>query len=494
MGMPPVTSGTTLLSDDEGALMSRTVVAACAACAMLVAVCPTAAADESAEITEFLGGSLSSASTISLGFFYGAGSRPGGLGTPIGTVRAGADAITGNPAGLAFLTGNAVLIDILPPVGASLGDFVSIEERVADELDAALDDYENGELEPVYPELAVDVGQRGGVVSGALAFHTGRLVLGAAVEEPMSLGLDLVDTGLEALGHTVKDEGGSDVDIDMRLTADAAVDLSLRIDRTTLGGGYRLGDELSAGASVSFYRSEGALSATLIGGGIINYGGTEYAFNDSGDPWSNDLDQSIDASYEGTAAGWSLGASWRPNGNITIDAAWISAPTLTLQGEVVTVSNLPPAFDDGELDADGISASQPTYTESETEVENGEAVLGFPSYFGGAVTFRTGPVLTTVEYRRYTGSLSIAYDEYYEALEATDGLGLELDLGAARLGAGLIRGTLVHDDGEERTEEDILVPLANLGFGIGIVDGMRIETTALAVPLQAFRTSLVYEF
>jgi hypothetical protein len=462
---------------------------------MLLAVCPTAAADEdSAALDEFYGGTLSSASTISLGFFYGAGSSPGGLGAPIGTARPGADDITGNPAGLAFLDASAVLVDVLPPIGASLGDFVDLEERVAEEIDAALDDYNDGELEPTYPELSIDMGQPGGVVSGALALHTGRFVLGAAVEEPMSLGLDLVDTGLEALGHTVKDDGEGDVDIDMRLTADAAVDLSLRIDRTTLGGGYRIGEALSAGGSVSFYRSEGRVSASVLGGGIINYGGTEYAFNDPSDPWSNGLHQTIDGSYEGTGVGWTVGASWRPGPGIVVDAAYVMAPTLTLTGELVTVSNLPPAFEDGDLDPDGISASQPTYTESETEVENASATVSFPSYFGGAVTFETGPLLTTVEYRRYTGALSVAFEEYYEAFQATDGLGLEFDLGAARLGAGVLRGTLIHEDGEERTEEDVYVPLANLGFGIGIIDGMRIETTALAVPLQAFRTSLVYEF
>ncbi|MBD3368381.1 MAG: hypothetical protein GF405_09475, partial [Candidatus Eisenbacteria bacterium] len=403
-------------------------------------------------------------------------------------------AVTGNPAGLAFLDGSAVLVDVLPPVGASLGDFVDIEERVADEVDAALEEYEDGTLEPVYPELSVDLGQPGGVVSGALALHTGRLVFGAAIEEPMEIGLDLVNTGLEALGHTVKDDGEGDVDIDMRLTADAAVDLSLRIDRTTIGGGYRVSDELSAGASLSLYRSEGAVSGVLIGGGIINYGGTEYAFNDPNDPWSNDLDQTVSGSYEGDGVGWSVGASWRPSPGLTLDAAYVAAPAITMAGEVVTVSNLPPAFEDGELDPDGISASQPTYTESETEIENASATVEFPSYFGGAVSFRLGPALTTLEYRRYTGALAVRFDGSYEALEATDGLGLEIDLGAARIGAGVLRGILIHEDGDERDEEDILVPLANLGFGVGIVDGMRIETTALAVPLQAFRTSLVYEF
>jgi len=475
--------------------MRRTAVAALSFCATLIAVCPTACADEdSAALDEFFGGSLSSSSTISLGFFYGAGSRPGGLGAPIGTIRAGAEAITGNPAGLAFLDGSAVLIDILPPIGASLGDYVDLEERVAEEIDAALEDYEEGELDPIYPELAVDVGQPGGVVSGAIALHTGRFVLGAALEEPMEVGLDLVNTGLEALGHTVKDDGEGDVDIDMRLTADAAADLSLRIDRSTIGGGFRISDALSAGGSLSFYRSTGTLSAVLSGGGIINYGGTEYAFNDPGDPWSNDLDQTIDASYEGDAVGWSVGATWRPSPRFSVDATYVAAPTITLQGQLVTVSNLPPAFEDGELDPDGISASQPTLTESEYEVEDAEALVEFPSYLGGAVSFEMGPMLTTVEYRRYMGALSFTYEEGYEAFKTTDGLGVEFDLGALRIGAGVLRGSIIHDDGEERTEEDILFPLANLGFGIGIVDGMRLETTALAVPMQAFRTSLIYEF
>jgi len=475
--------------------MRRTVVAACAVCAVLFAVCPAATADDdSAVIEEFHGGTLSSTSTFSLGFFYGAGSRPGGLGAPVGTAAGGAEAITGNPAGLAFLDGSAVLIDILPPIGASLGDFVDLEERVSEEIDDALDEYDEGELDPVYPELSVDMGQPGGVVSGALALHTGRFVLGAAIEEPMSLGLDLVDTGMEALGHTVKDEGEGDVDIDMRLTADTAVDVALRVDRTTLGGGYRITDALSAGASVSFYRSKGEVAASLRGDGIINYGGTEYAFNDPNDPWHNALDQTVDGSYEGEAVGWTVGASWRPGRSLTVDAAYVVAPTIALDGEIVTVSNLPPAFEDGEIDADGISASQPTLTEPETEVEDARADIEFPSYIGGAVSIELGPALTTIEYRRYMGALAVAFDEYYEAVEASDGLGLEVDLGAMRFGAGVLRGTLVHDDGDERTEEDIILPLVNLGFGIGVIDGMRLETTALAVPMQAFRTSLVYEF
>ena len=464
--------------------------------ALLVFACTDAHADGSDGTIELLeGGSLSSGFHMSLGFLYGAGSRPDGLGTPVSTVRGGVASVSGNPAGLAHITGDALLLDILPPFGIMASDFLDFDGIAADALDDAIDDYSAPGMEPVYPTFATEMGQNGGVISGAVGIRFGRVVVAASVEEPVSVSLEMTDTGLEAFGHTTKDEGDGLIDVQVRCMADAAADLAFKVSRTTLAAASDVSPNVALGLSVSRYHARAELSGSVRGDGIVSYGGQEYAFNDPSDPWDNELGMTARGAYEGDAFGWSLGASWRPIGLLTIDASYASIPPLTLDGSLTTISNIMPGIADGEFHLDQILDSQPTLTERTETVENDPVTLLLPSYAGVAVSMHAPFVLATLEYRRYTGAFGFEYQNTSEGVDVTDGLGLELDFGGFRIGGGFIRGALMGESIEGGSAgDDILIPMANVGLGIDIGQNMRLDTMLLAVPLQVLRLSLGYEF
>jgi hypothetical protein len=432
---------------------------------------------------------------MSLGFLYGAGSRPDGLGTSVSTVRSGVASVSGNPAGLAYLTSDELVMDILPPFGMMASDFVDFD-RIADEaIDEATDGFAAPGFDPVNPTLDAELGQKGGVISGAVGFRMGRVVVGAAIEEPISVALEMTDTGLEAYGSTTKEEGDDIIDIHVRCMADAATDLAFKVSRTTLATASEVYPDVAVGLSISRYHGVAELSGNLRGDGIVSYGGQEYSFNDPSDPWNNELGMSAHGAYEGDAYGWSLGGSWRPIDLITVDASYASMPPLTLEGSLTTVSNIMPGITEGEFHLDQILDSQPTLTEREETTENDPATLLLPSHAGLAVSMHAPFVLATLEYRRYTGSFGFEYKDTAEGVDVSDGFGLELDFGGVRLGGGVIRGTLMGESIEGGTAgDDILIPLANLGLGIDIGENMRMDTMVLALPLQVLRLSLGYEF
>ncbi len=422
--------------------MSRMHAAIALTCAILAVSCTGAIADGDTEALQvFEGGSLTSTTELSLGFLYGAGSRPDGLGTAVSTMNAGVGSVCGNPAGLAFLGQSAMLLDVLPPLSASASDIIDMQSRANSALDDALESIAHPDLVPVYPTVDARAGQRSGVISGAFAVRLGPAVIGGAVEEPLSLGLSFADTGIEAFGETVKgEEGGGEVDVDVRATLEAAADLSTRVDRTTVAFGVEALPGVGFGASVSSYRAEASVSGVALGDGIINYGGTEYAFNDPSDPWMNSLDQSVDGDFAGTAIGWTAGASWRATDWLTLDVCYTQVPPLTLDGSLTTVTHNLPAMSDDGFDAGEISASQPTLTEREVTVSDSPIELRLPSYAAAAATFETGRILTTVEIRQYDSDLGFAYEDYEEGIHLGTGAGLQLTLGGVLLGRGVVMG------------------------------------------------------
>jgi len=463
--------------------------------AILVAASGISRADGDSGTLSFLeGGSLSSSVDVSIGFLYGAGARPHGLGIPVGTLHPGAASVAGNPAGLGFLASNDLLIDVLPPMGASVSDLADLESRAASALDDAITEVADPDLVPTYPVLEAYAGQQAGVVSGAMAVRLGPVVVGAAVEEPLSVSVDLVDTGIEAFAEGVKEDEGAETSIEMRCFADAAADLSFEIRRTTVAAGAAVGRRLAVGGSFSRYDASARLAGVLRADGIVNYGGQEYAFNDPSDPWHNDLGLTTVGDFAGDAYGWSAGATWRPLERLTIDVLYRRSPRLVLYGRLVTEENVIPAVSEDGIDLSEITASQPTLTEHTETVEDGDVILSLPSFFGVAASVGTGFATTTLEYRVFQGEIGFEHDGYTEAVELTDGLGAEMDFGGLRLGGGVIRGTLVGESAESGAGEDVLIPLANLGMTFELGEGLELGALFLALPLQVGRLSIGYEF
>lgn len=440
-------------------------------------------------------GSLDSSFHMSLGFLYGAGSRPDGLGTPVSTVRSGVAAVSGNPAGLAYISTNAVVLDVLPPFGIAASDFLDLEGITSDALDDATEDFTTRGIDPTYSMFETELGQKGGVVSGAVGLRVGRFVVAGAIEEPVAVSIDMSNAGMEMYGEAVKDEGGELIDVNVQCMADAAADFAFRMSRTTVAAASDVRPDIAVGLSVSRYSARASLSGSIDGDGGVSLGDLDFAFNDPDDPWNNTLGSTSRGSYEGGAFGWSLGASWRPIGPVTVDASYASVPTLTLDGSLTTVSNLLPGMADGEIIPEEMSVTQPTLTEHDETTKNDAVTLMLPSHAGIAVSLDARFVLATLEYRRYSGSFGVEYQDTSEGVDVTDGLGLELDFGIVRLGGGAIRGSMMGDsiDGGS-AGDDVIIPMANIGLGIGIGQNLRLDTMVLAVPLQVLRVSLGYQF
>jgi hypothetical protein len=472
----------------------RNMLLALAAALALVCCSPSAARAGTSSLGYLAGGSLTCRTEISLGFLYGAGARPGGLGTPVGTLRAGAASASGNPAGLAFLGSNTLVLDVVPGLGVPVTDILDAENRAAKAIDDAIADVAAEDIELSYPSLDAWAGQQSGVVSGLVAFRLGPVTASAAFEEPLALDLSVVDTGIEALGEAVKTDDGTEVDIVARCFLDAAGRVSVSVNRTTLAAGSRPAPSLGIGVSLSRYTADARVVGTVRGDGIVDYGGQEYSFNDPSDPWHNELGASARGAFGGAALGWAAGVSWRPCGWAALDAVYCRTPELRLEGELTTIENTIPAVSEDGVSVEEISASQPTLTEETVSVHDDPLVINLPSYAGAALSARAGVVLATLEYRKYMTPIGFTYEGHSEGVDLDDGIGLELDVGGLWAGGGVVHGTVMSDPDDGRIGDAVAVPFANVGFGVGLGPGIKLDTLILAVPVQVLRLSVSYEF
>jgi hypothetical protein len=466
------------------------------ASALLVGAMCSARADETDGTIEMLeGGTLTSGFRMSLGFLYGAGCNSGGLGSPVSTVGPGIASVSGNPAGLTRLRANAVLIDVLPPFGTSASAFIDFDGIAGDALDDAVEDIAAPGFSPGYPHITADVGQQGGILSGAVGLRLDSFVVGAAVEEPVNAALDMLNNGLEAFGHTSKEDGEGFTDISLRVMADAAADLSFEVSKTTIAAATQVRDGLSVGLSLSRYHALATASAHVRADGIIDYGGQEYAFNDPSDPWNNTLGFESTGSYEGDGYGCGLGVSWTPLAFLTFGSLFVGTSALTLNGSLTSIEDAMPGAVEGEFELDQILDSQPTLTERTVTVENDPVTLRLPSYIGFAASFDVPVVVATLEYRKYMGAFGFDYQDLREGLDVSHGLGIELDFGPVRVGGGAILGKTRGEaiEGKE-AGQSVVVPMANLGAGVNLGSNLRVDSMLLALPMQIARVSLTYAF
>ncbi len=461
----------------------------------VVTLAPTTAvlADEGATLNIFEGGEFTAGGYVSLGFLYGAGSRPDALGVPVSTVRSHVASVTGNPAGLAYLETGGVLIDVLPALSASITDYVDIDGQAEDMIDDALEGMSSPSLTPVYPSIEATAGQQGRLVAGVAAFRLGPVVAGASLEEPMSINFSMINTGLEGFAESVKDEGGTQIEIELRAMADAAADLSFEMRRTSFAAGGSVTPSLAFGASVQRYTGAASAVGTVRMDGTISYAGQEFTFNDPGDPWHNELGYSANGSYSGDATGWTAGLSWQATDWITVDAAYVKGPELTLSGRLTTVENTLEALSGDGLELTELSPTQPTLTESDVTVEYDSVAFQLPSYLGATASFRTGFLLTTLEYRSYSTGLTFTYDGETTGVDLTDGVGVMFDVGIFRIGGGVMRATTVGTS-EDHQPEEMLLPMANVGIGFGIGDSLRLDSSILSASTEVMRISASYEF
>ena len=103
-------------------------------------------------------------------------------------------------------------------------------------------------------------------------------------------------------------------------------------------------------------------------------------------------------------------------------------------------------------------------------------------------------LLATLEYRRYASSIGFTYEDDSEGIDLEDGVGLELDVGGLWAGGGVVRGTMRSDPDGSASGDAVAIPFANVGFGVGLGPGVKLDTLILAVPVQVLRLSVSYEF
>lgn len=459
---------------------------------LLAASCTLASADGEFGAFDIVeGGDITSTLDVSLAFLYGVGARPDGLGRSISTANPGPHSVSANPAALAFLARGGIVVDGLPPVSASVSEFYDIETSADEEMGSAMGAYGADDLQTTSPTVDALIGQGAGLASGAAALRFGPFVGGASIERSINIGLDAVGVDFEAYGEAVRQEGDHETIIEMSAVVDASMAFSFDVDRTTFALASSFFPTLGAGVSISRYAGTATITGAASAEGMMDYGGDVYYFNDPSAAWKNDLSKSVSGDFAGEAYGWTAGLSWRVSESTSLDVLYSRAPSIALDGELLTIDNVSPAFTDDGIDPYAISPDEPTLTETREKVETYPVRLELPSYAGAALSTALGPVRTVLEYRRYSGTLGFAFQDSWEGVELTDGAGVELEMGVFRMGGGIIRGTHV---GSEGGGEEVMIPLANAGLAIDIGTHFNIDALLLALPLQVLRVSVGYDF
>ncbi len=372
------------------------------------------------------------------------------------------------------------------------------------------------------PELAGSMARSSTIVSGfSVIVPWNEWRFGLGYTKPVQADLTISHDGLS---QQITQAGDTpDESLAMSIEAIANANLNMNSNRWLVGAARTI-DKWSVGLSLS--RTD--VSVSVSGGyevnGGVEFGGENHSFNDSADPWHNSFAGNASGSYEGSiytmqsGLNYQLGndreTAWTVGANVSLNFGQTLTGGMSVSIDEYLPLELSPI--DGTDAFDIARLSDPvelTRTYEKTYDFGNELTLETPHVFSVGIAKPNG-LRPNLNLTAYAGNLAYhaqVTESHVEDEETTTGtyargidpLGsvyLGISPGAFFLGGG---ATWVKDmaegyngaNGEELSGgSTVMIPRIDLGMILPLSAHLRAELLMVALPEDAVRIGVIYEF
>lgn len=461
---------------------------------------PARAQDVDTRLVRFDGGVLRGDIRVNAGIITGIGAGNAATAGIATSALPDAAAAYWNPAALARVAGNQVLLDFVPNLSIEAAERFGLDDEIVDGQETALRSIRALGDTLLGSEFNSELFQQGGIRGGAAAVAAGDfLTLGAALAQPIDLALEVVGGGISLGLDLLADVGGQTETIQFASITDFSVVANLRATQLSFAAAAQLEpwaqEDVAVGFSVDRYDASAVLSGRIVPQAVIARGGNEEFYNDETKSWHNDLTQSADGRFAGHGWGFKAAVSYRMRGmgaRPILDLVYVNAPSFTLLGDMTIRENRPPFLDDPPTLPD---LSELTQTDSLSNPTATEVKVQLPSKLeiSLAVPWREATIL--VDWASYHGVFAAGFLDYAVGIEPETSLRAAFQYHHFFMGGGVIHGKTVEDNlSDTALRDDVTLPLAGIGGTFRVSDSVQLSTLVYGVPMPFLRLTAAVEF
>lgn len=425
-----------------------------------------------------------------------------------------------NPAGLRYLYKTSHFgFTFKPPISIELPE--DFQTEVNNQINSVTEDFQRaGPFE--YPDVTGTVGQLGTSFSSfAFTYPIEKWQFGLGYARLFQLDMDLLLNGLSERIDTIEDDPAEEVLF--MVTNSTHNRIRFSADSWVLAGARDIGENTSVGASFSRTYIDFAMDSGYRVDGLMTSGGNVSAFNDDSDPWYNDLQGVAQGGYDGSSYALRLGGqyvpgwedTWRFGLDVKLATKASMDGDLTLRVDEFPALKLDPGPGEENFDVNRIEdVSELTRTYPNYYLASSTMYVYVPSTVSLGVSYARG-WKPSYSFTLYMGKLGYELDIQEKRVFETEyttrtyAIGFEpvyqtyfsINPGRFFMGFGFTSGTIYSeghknpDDGSPLLDtQDIILPRFDLGFTIGIMQGMDLEILVDGLPEDVFRMGLTYEF
>lgn len=462
-------------------------------------------AQEDSKILHFNGGAIRNQITVSSNLFYGLGGRSANLGGSGASFHPDAAMAYWNPAQLAALGQPGLQFDLNPALSLDLASLAALDPQVRSATDDAISEYRDPALNPTYSQIGLGLKQQNMMASVAIAWPMKQFTLAGYFHRPLALHLESMISGIRAQITTRLEQD----DVFLNSFVDGNLDLQFGLSVKGLAMGRKITPKYHLGLAIERYSTRLSGSGYLNVEGTMITGGKEFAFNDPNDNWYNQLNQVLEAEYDGGGWGWKLAGSYLVQENLQFQALVEWAPNIHTHGFANIVNNTIPALslslfgaedDDPEaeiLDPEKLKLSQLTLTRQIDSETHAELLLKLPKTLKLGVAWRSGLISVHANYSLGFSPVAIQYGDHEIGLKPSHILRLGFDFKYLQAGIGFAALNRVMQGSTRLTEGDgatLWLPLFSLATGVDWLEHYRIDLLAIAVPLPVLKMTFGYRF
>ena len=492
---------------------------------LLLILVPVVHAEKDADLELFDGGKMDGLFLFRSSLLTGAGVH-GALSGMTAPMSPGPFIIFGNPASLGHVDGRRIVFSLSPQFDFQLSALTDLDNTVSEEVDKTLLESFNEVGPRIDPEADGTIGRHGAIISGFAASFSldgegasdewfgsiPRLVdrIGFGYYQPLVIHAGMTYNGLRMRLRTIANTPSEEILLYAVINTDARIQITS--DSWTIAAAKKI-DKFWLGVGIMRTDAAIEIAANQRTDGIMSLASSESAFNDTTDPWQNDLFNWAHGRFEGSSVAIKLGATYKPSEKFLLGFDYRLQGGLDMDGSLDIALNRFPAlktsveegekrFDVNRIErATELTRTYPKVVETTTTLE-----ASIPSALSLAISY-AGPLKPNLTFIKYFGEFSYKYTMIEDSAEfhykrgfkpdwsfllGLD-IGLKMSIGAASV-QDVIEGYHDANNVPIKESEAQIVPRLGIGFDASLTDALTLGVMVFGLPEDVLRFTLDYRF
>ncbi|MBN1999495.1 hypothetical protein JW935_18195 [candidate division KSB1 bacterium] len=460
-------------------------------------------AQDNSKILSLNGGHIRTRVTLYNHLFSAVGGENANLGGSL--TESGVTALFYNPALTSTYQRPTGFLELSPGYGIDVGSLGDINSHVKSSTDAAIQEYKDQSILLTYPFVQSAYKTKTRLNAGGLIVPVKDWVVGAYFYSPLDLQLDGLVTGSAAQINSKLVVSDDEDDVFFNGFVNGHINFHTGLFASGLNISRQFSRRWSAGFLLRYYRFSAHSDGLMNVEGTMLYGGRENTFKDPNDNWHNDLDQAVDAQFKGKDLGWSVGALYQLDENISFAALLDWMPDITASGHLHIVNNRVPALNldtvtgdsDGEIfQAEKLKLSQLTLTETIRHQTFSQLKLRLPKFIKLGAGWRKGWFSASLSYSYGFSPLSFVYGKDEIGIKPEHRLTAGLDFKYVQAGLGFLTLKKFSNGSENLGTEPqhFILPVFTLGSFFKFKEDYTVYVSLILDPVPAIKLGYGYQF